>query len=212
MRKMNKTRKYRGGGLGQSYTTPGAPLIPGVDTGISFTPQSSCMAAARPGMIPTPTTGLGLPGMGGGRRRGYRGKASRRRASRRKASRRKASRRRASRRKMRGGRYSFDLSTSSTFGGTPYTSGIPQVVSIPCESARSNPLNAQMGGVGGIDSAAYVAPTAGYTNTASTWVGSTGAPSMLQTPYDARILNPACMKTGGARRRTRRRKMAPRRK
>ena len=192
MRKMNKTRKYRGGGLGQSYTTPGAPLIPGVDTGISFTPQSSCMAAARPGMIPTPTTGLGLPGMGGGRRRG--------KASRRKASRRKASRRKASRRKMRGGRYSFDLSTSSTFGGTPYTSGIPQVVSIPCESARPNPLNAQMGGVGGIDSARYIAPTAGYTNTASTWLGGTGAPSMVQTPYDARILNPACMKTGGGRR------------
>jgi len=181
MRKMNKTRKHRGGGLGTGYTT-GAPIIPGVDTGISFTPQSSCMAAARPGMIPVPQSGLGLPGMSGGRRRKYRGRRSG---------------------KMRGGRYSFDLTSSSTFGGTPYTSGIPQVVSIPCESSRHNPLNTQMGGVGGIDSAAYVAPTAGYTNMPSTWVGSTGAPSLLQTPYDARILNPACMKTGGGRRKSR---------
>jgi hypothetical protein len=178
MRKMNKTRKYRGGGLGHSYTlTP--PLIAGIDNGPGATPQSSCMAAARPGMIPTPQTGLGLPGMGGGGRRSRQG---RRRGS------------------QRGGRYSFDLGASTTFGGTPWGSGIPQVVSIPCESSRSNPLNLQMGGVGGIDSASYIAPTAGYTNTPSTWVGSTGSPSMIQTPYDARILNPACLKTGGARR------------
>jgi hypothetical protein len=177
MRKMNKTRRYRGGGLGHSYTLA-PPIMAGVDTGPGVTPQSSCMAVDRPGMISPPTTGLGLPGMGGGGRRRRRG---------------------SKRRGQRGGRYSFDLSSSSTFGGTPYTSGIPQVVSIPCESARHNPLNVQMGGVGGIDSAFYSAPTAGYTNTPSTWVGATGAPSQLQTPYDARILNPACMKTGGGR-------------
>ena len=185
MRKMNKTRRYRGGGLGQSYTL-GAPIIKGVDTGISFTPQSSCMAEARPGMISTPTTGLGLPGMSGGYKR--------------RKSRRSKSKGRKSKRRQRGGRYSFDLSSSSTFGGTPWGSGIPQVMSIPCEAARSNPLNLQKGGVGGVDSAFYAAPTAGYTNTPSTWVGTTGAPSLLQTPYDARTLNPACLKTGGGRR------------
>ena len=179
MRKMNKTRRYRGGGLGQIFSSPGPSIVPGVDTGISFTPQSSCLAEVRPGYISNPGAGSGLPGMGGGRRRG-----SKRRGS-----------------KQRGGRYGFDLSTSATFGGTPWGSGIPQVMSIPCESARSNPLNLQSGGVGGVDSAFYSAPTAGYTNTPSTWVGSTGSPSMLQTPYDARTLNPACMKTGGARRR-----------
>jgi hypothetical protein len=78
-------------------------------------------------------------------------------------------------------------------------------MSIPCESARPNPLNVQLGGVGGVDSAFYAAPTAGYTNTPSTWVGTTGAPSMLQTPYDARTINPACLKTGGGRRRSKRR-------
>ena len=195
---MNKTRRYRGGGLGQGYTL-GAPIIPGVDTGINFTPQSSCMDAARPGMISTPTTGLGLPGMSGGRRRG---KGSKRRGSKRKGTKRRGTKRR----RQRGGRYSFDLGTSATFGGTPWGSGIPQVVSIPCEAARANPLNLQRGGVGGVDSAFYSAPTAGYTNTPSTWVGSTGAPSLLQTPYDARVLNPACMKTGGGRRKTSKRR------
>lgn len=174
---MNKTRRYRGGGLGQSYTT-GAPIIPGVDTGISFTPQSSCMAEVRPGIIMNPGNGVGLPGMGGGGRKGGR----------------------KSRRRQKGGRYSFDLQASTEFGGTPWGSGIPQVMKIPCESSHHNPLNLQAGGVGGIDSAFYSAPTAGYTNTPSTWVGSTGAPSMLQTPYDARVLNPACLKTGGGRR------------
>lgn len=178
---MNKTRRYRGGALGQTYTT-GAPIIPGVDTGISFTPQSSCMAEVRPGMIMNPGNGVGLPGMGGGgRKRGRKGG-------------------RKSRRRQKGGRYSFDLQASTEFGGTPWGSGIPQVMKIPCESSHHNPLNLQAGGVGGIDSAFYSAPTAGYTNTPSTWVGNTGAPSMLQTPYDARILNPACVKTGGARR------------
>jgi len=103
---------------------------------------------------------------------------------------------------MRGGRYSFDLGSASTIAaGTPWGTGIPQVMSIPCESARSNPLNLQAGGVGGIDSALYTAPTAGYMNTPSTWVASTGAPVQIQTPYAAGTLNPACMKTGGARRR-----------
>lgn len=187
MRKMNKTRRYRGGGLGNGYTF-GAPIIGGIDAGQTVVPQSSCMAEVRPGYISNPGTSSGLPGMGGGgkRRRGTRGKRTKR---------------------QRGGRYGFDLSAAATFGGTPSTSGIPQVMAIPCESARANPLNAvQMGGVGGIDSAFYAAPTAGYSNMPSTWVGATGAPSLLQTPYDARTLNPACLKTGGGRRGSRRRR------
>ncbi len=60
----------------------------------------------------------------------------------------------------------------------------------------------QMGGVWGVDSAAYYAPTAGYGNTPSTWVSSTGTPSMLQTPYAAGAMVPACLKTGGGRKRS----------
>jgi hypothetical protein len=188
---MRKTRNHRGGGLGQSYSFNPTPLVAGVDTGLSFKPESSCMASVRPGTIVGAPLGTGgLPGMGGG--------GKRRRGTRRRGTRGRGTRRR--KQKQKGGRYSFDLSASTTFGGTPWGSGIPQVMSIPCESARSNPLNLQAGGVGGIDSAFYVAPTAGYTNNPSTWVGAAGAPVQIQTPYDARSMNQACLKTGGGRR------------
>jgi citronellol/citronellal dehydrogenase len=168
--------------------TAALAMIPGVDTGVSFKEVSSCMAADRPGLLSSyaPAGAGGLPGMGGGgrRRRGTRGKGKG-----------KGSRR------QRGGRYSFDLTASPTVGGTPWGNGIPQVMSIPCESARHNPLNLQAGGVGGVDSAYYVAPTAGYTNNPSSWVGAAGAPVQIQTPYDAGTMNPACLKTGGGRKR-----------
>ena len=189
-----RTNTQNGGGLGHSYTF-GAPIVPGVDAGQTVVPQSSCMATTPPGFIANPRMGAGLPGMGGGGRRRRGGtKRGRRSAGR-------------SRRRQRGGRYGFDLTDSATFGGTPYTSGIPQVMKIAPEGAVSNPLNpVQMGGVQTEGGAAYFAPTAGYSNTPSTWVGSTGAPSLLQTPYDARSYNPACLKTGGGRRRGSRRK------
>lgn len=189
---MRKTRNHRGGGLGQTYTFNSTPLVAGVDTGLSFKPESSCMASMRPGtIVGAPLGNGGLPGMGGGGRR--------KRGTRRRNGKKQGSRRR--KQKQKGGRYSFDLSASTTFGGTPWGSGIPQVMSIPCESARPNPLNLQAGGVGGIDSAFYVAPTAGYTNNPSTWVGAAGAPVQIQTPYDAGSMNQACLKTGGGAKR-----------
>jgi len=192
MRKTRNTRSHRGGGLGQGYAFNPVPVVPGADTGLSFKEVSSCMAADRPGMVSNyaPAGTGGLPGMGGGgrrRRRGTRGRKGKR----------------GSRRSQRGGRYSFDLAASPIPGGTPWGNGIPQVMSIPCEAARHNPLNLQSGGVGGVDSAFYVAPTAGYTNNPSTWVGAAGAPVQIQTPYDAGAMNQACLKTGGRRRMTR---------
>jgi len=174
MRKMHRgTKKLRGGGLGQSYSFNPTPLITGVDTGLSFKPESSCMASMRPGTIVGGVGASGLPGMGGGRRR----------------------------KGQRGGRYSFDLGSPSLIAaGPPWGAGIPQVMSIPCESARHNPLILLSGGVGGVDSAFYVAPTAGYTNNPSSWLASTGAPVQIQTPYAAGTMNPACLKTGGSRR------------
>lgn len=190
-RQRGKSRKMlRGGGLGQSYTF-GAPIVNGLGNAQEVVPMSSCLATTRPGTVPFPTTGLGLPGLSGG------GRSRRRRG-----------------RKQRGGRYSFDLSQQIT-PGAPWAGGIPQVVRIPCEGSTPNPLNPgphtpstqppiQRGGVGGVDSAFYAAPTAGYSNQPSTWVGSTGAPSLIQTPYEARTFNPACLKTGGGKRRVRR--------
>lgn len=168
-------RGQRGGGLGQSYTF-GAPIVAGLGNAAEVVPMSSCGAAARPGMIATPSTGLGLPGLAGGARRA---------------------------RTQKGGRYSFDLS-APVAGGTPWGTGIPQVMKIPCEGSVPNPLNqAPLRGGGGLGASAqaYYAPTAGYGNAPSGWVGSTGAPVMVQTPYDARAMNQACLKTGGGRKR-----------
>jgi hypothetical protein len=52
----------------------------------------------------------------------------------------------------------------------------------------------------GVDNLAYYAPTAGYDNKPSTWLDSVGAPVQLQIPYEAKSWNPACLKTGGKRR------------
>jgi len=171
-KKSGTRRRQRGGNLG-NIVTFGGPITPGAPIGntAEVIPQSSCLATPRFGEISFPTTGLGLPGMSGGRR------------------------------KQRGGRYSFDLSAPAPGAAAPWAGGPPPVMRIPCEAAIHNPLNpVQMGGVGGIDSAFYAAPTAGYTNTPSSWVGSTGAPSLLQTPYEARTTPPVCFKTGGGRR------------
>jgi len=200
-----RSKRQRGGSLGQSYTL-GAPLIPGVDTGISFAPTSSCMAAVRPGTLPA-MEGTGLPGMGGG------GNGNMRNS---KNSNWVGGRRGRSRRSQRGGRYTADLSPLT--GAAPWAGGIPGVIKIPCEDSATthNPLNTgtmvQNGGVGGIDSARYLAPTAGYSNVPSTWVGNTGSPYMLQTPYAAGAMNPACLTTAGGGRRSKRSKRTKRSK
>jgi hypothetical protein len=150
--------------------------------------MDSCQAATRFGLVSQSTgAGTGLPGMRGGKRRGKRSGTKRR--------------------VQRGGRYGFDLS-APVAPAAPWAGGIPQVMRIPCEAARPNPLNAQAGGApGGTGSPYITAQTAGYANQPSSWVGSTGAPSMIQAPYDARTMNQACLKTGGGRKRraTRRR-------
>jgi hypothetical protein len=160
--------------------------VPGLGNSAEVIPGSSCLASTRPGMVGTPTSGLGLPGLSGGGRR-------------------RASRASSRRRTQKGGRYSFDLS-APVAGGTPWGTGIPPVMRIPCEGATPNPLNpvAMRGGAAGglgASSLGYFAPTAGYGNAPSGWVASTGAPVMVQTPYDARAMNQACLKTGGGRKR-----------
>ncbi len=58
-------------------------------------------------------------------------------------------------------------------------------------------LKAIPGTPGGTGSPFLTSPTAGYSNSPSTWRDSVGAPVELQIPYNARIMNPACIKTGG---------------
>jgi hypothetical protein len=156
--------------------------------------MDSCQAATRFGLVSQSTgAGTGLPGMRGGKRSGPKRRGTKRSGTK--------------RRVQRGGRYGFDLS-APVAPAAPWAGGIPQVMRIPCEAARPNPLNAQAGGApGGTGSPYITAQTAGYANQPSSWVGSTGAPSMIQAPYDARTMNQACLKTGGGRKRraTRRR-------
>ena len=87
-------------------------------------------------------------------------------------------------------------------------------IHVPCEAARSNPLNPTMitkggGGfpvvhVGAVDSMRYNAPTAGYTNDFITFKAPSPVSGLtLQQPVDARAFNQACMKTGGSRRKRR---------
>lgn len=67
-------------------------------------------------------------------------------------------------------------------------------------------LRAVPGSPGGTGSPYLTSPTAGYDNKPSTWTDSVGAPVQLQIPYNARIMNPACIKTGGKRKTRRNRR------
>jgi len=65
--------------------------------------------------------------------------------------------------------------------------------------------------VGDADSMRYYAPTAGYRNDFMTFRAPSAVPGLtIQTPYDARAFNQACIKTGGKR--NTRRKHSTRRK
>jgi hypothetical protein len=205
-------KKQRGGdsasyGFGQAVT-PGAPYASEVVA------KEACMAVTRPGTLVGYSAGSGgLPGLTGFAGGGTRRKGQRRRSkpfSFKKFSMKKlvnsAKKFFFGRRgkKQRGGRWTADVA-ATTGGPNP----IMPVSRVACEGGMVNtsPPGAttpsisfkQMGGVGGVASPFYSASTAGYGNTASTWVSSSGSPSMLQTPYEARTLNPACIKTGGFR-------------
>ena len=192
-RRATAKRNQRGGDSA-SYTF-GPAVAAGAPYASEVVQKVAGEAATPPGYLSSAHAGTGgLPGFAGGGKH-----------------------RRSTRRKQRGGRYTFDVA-SAELGTNPF---VP-VSRIACEGgmvntapagAAPNPVPASMtggasrkhrkqaGGVGGVDSAFYAAPTAGYSNQPSTWVSSTGTPSMLQVPYEARTMNPACMKTGGGKRR-----------
>jgi len=58
--------------------------------------------------------------------------------------------------------------------------------------------------VGDVDSMRYYAPTAGYRNDFMTFRAPSPVPGLtIQTPYDAKAFNEACIKTGGSRKKKR---------
>ena len=188
-RKGRKGRKATRGG-GDSFgaaVADGAPYASEVVGGPKLTPD--CLEATRGGLA-TASPG-GLPGFAGGQRMDLNMDAN------------------GFAPVMAGGRYTADVGAGPITGSAgPVMGGYPVISRIGCEGGTVNtsppgamanptPLTNQNGGVGGIDSAAYIAPTAGYANKASDFVDSVGAPVLLQQPYDARIMNPACLTTNG---------------
>jgi len=154
-------------------------VLPGVQSDAQVNQvYDACLSAPRPGQLAFSATG-GLPG-------------------------------------MKGGTYTNNLSNT--------IAGFPQVDSIACAKANYvNPLNAvgthqafvypqvegvtQKGGVGlqsAQDMGVYEAPTARYTQSASLWTDSVGAPVLLNQALDARQWSKACTATAGGARRNRR--------
>lgn len=170
MAKGRQTRKQRGAGYQFGASITGG-LINNYGQEIIAGPKlmPDCVAAVKPDAMGF-TGHKGLPGMGGGRRK---------------------------QRKQSGGRYGF-VSAAGAGSAAPWAGGLAPMSRIAPEMANpiTNPYN-QTGGGG--DNQVYYAPTAGYGNQASTWVGGTGSPVTIQVPYEARSMSPACLKTGGGR-------------
>jgi hypothetical protein len=186
--------KRNGGGwsdLGKGLFGQAAVISPGNPVHIPYTGAGKdCPGVPiRPGTL-TNYSATGLPGFSGGKRK--------------RSSKRSGKRSSHKRRHTRGGRYGISIGSGplNLVNGVGTTPG--QIQHIPCESARANPMNpTQRGGgpfpavnVGAFDAMRYNAPTAGYKNDFSGGL-------MVQTPYDARAFNSACMKTGGSRRKSR---------
>lgn len=204
------SRRQIGGNVGAGYSIGGVLLPFGLNNVSNFNNIGNCRATT-PSYAITAPPATGLPGMGmrGGRRgpkrRNY---------------------------KQAGGRYGFGGDMPVPIGAALSQGGYPEVVKIGCEANLQNPFNpthtapnptpgavssaglgesiakgfGQTGGYSPLGQAAvseaYVAPTAGYDNKPSTWTDSVGAPVQLQIPYNARMMNPACLKTGGSRKRS----------
>jgi hypothetical protein len=132
-----------------------------------------CLAAQRPGTL-SYVSREGLPGMSGGASLCAPGAAAL-----------------PLRQTQSGGRYQVDLE------GMPLK-GLGGVVSIPCESARSNSLNLRGGGPQGAPDIALETPTASYQNTV---IQANGRPLMIQTPQ---AVTRSCLTVGGRRRGKRR--------
>jgi hypothetical protein len=177
-----KYRKHSGGGS-DAYTF-GAPIVPG-GPDQQVVGMSACQAVSRPGEIASysPPFRGGLPGMAGGGRR-YK----------------KFTLKQLKRlHKKRGGGWTVD--TAKPLGGPNVLLDNTKIAA--CTWGGGGRMRGGASLLGSPDLAAYAAPTAGYTNVASSFTDSVGAPILLQQPYEARTMNPACIKTGGGRKATR---------
>jgi len=196
-----RKRRQRGG-ESNAYTF-GQAVAAGAPYASEVIPTSACQAVSRPGEIMgySPPGRGGLPGFAGGGRRYKKWTLKQLKKL---------------QRKTRGGRYTVDV--GAALGGPNVL--VPNT-KLDCRyygGGRKKGMfgyggkrrKMMYGGashlLGSPDLAAYAAPTAGYTNNASSWLSSTGSPVLIQAPYEARAMNPACIKTGGGKKRSSRRK------
>jgi hypothetical protein len=213
------------GGAGEAYTlgghVAGEPIINNYGQEIVRFP--SCESAVRPGYLPDYPLKGGLPGFGsqlGGKRT-------------RKAHGRKS--KQYKKRTLKGGRYAIGfevvgpssvaipttdytgcgagqeaihnaLNKGDGFPGNFLTAPPPQYNPATGAPLRGGKRTRQHGGVGGVDSMAYMAPRAGWTVLPSNAQGGDAGtladgktPFTINVPYSAMPTpSPACLKTGGA--------------
>lgn len=201
-RRRGTKKQTRGGGYSfGAAVAPEAPYSQEVISGAKLIPD--CLEATRPGLAgPVQGTG-GLPGFAGGGNSMNNGSMDLANTLKNKP--------------FAGGGYTFDLSTGpiNGIGSAGPSAGMAEVSRIQCEGglvntsppgAEANPTVLKGGAGLGEGALLYTAPTAGYDNKPSDWVSAAGSPSLLQIPYEARTMNPACLKTGGGRRKSRMRR------
>jgi len=195
-RRMRKTRKQRGG-ASDAYTF-GQAVAPGAPYASEVIRMPACQAVPPPGHLVgySPPGRGGLPGMAGGGRKYKKWTLKQLKRLQKKQG-----------RKTRGGGWTVD--TSAPLGGPNVLLDNTKIRPCTWGGGGRRRRRRQSGGaslLGSPDLAAYSAPTAGYGNTPSSWVSSTGSPVMIQPPYEARTMNPACIKTGGGKKRTKSKK------
>jgi hypothetical protein len=216
--KRSRRGRRQRGGASASYTFGSSAVAPGAPYAQTVVAGEACQAATKFDHLANyvPPGRGGLPGYAGGGRSTRRSKSRSMKQHFTHFSKRilkslrffkKGTKR--SKRKQRGGApYVVDVS-QTTGGPNPF---VP-VTKGSCEGGYvttqqySAPGVLQKGGVGGVDSAYYQAPNAGYSNEVPKWLSSTGTPgggSLIQQPYAASTMNPACLQMGAGRRRRRR--------
>ena len=185
------------GGASASYTFGSSAVAPGAPYATEVISKPACLSAQPPGALTayTPPNQGGLPGFGGGGRRKRRAKRSGTKRRGTKRSNNKKRRRGLKTRRARGGGWS--MSGAPLDGPNVLTDVVPT----GCRGAHYQ----QGGAPGGVASPFYTAQTAGYGFAPSSWQGASGAPVNIQVPYNPNGLNQACLKTGGGKRRGKKR-------
>ena len=193
-RRSSRGKRLQRGGASASYTPAPYAVSEGAPYAQVIVPGSACQAATPSGHLAgyTPPGHGGLPGFaGGGKRRS--GSSRRRKGSRRSGSSKRRGRRGT--RRVRGGGW-----TSNLAAPVDGPNVLAPYVSTGCRGAHFQ----QGGAPGGVASPFYTAGNAGYGFSPSDWKGSDGTPAAIPVGYPAAGLNPACFKTAGGGKRSKR--------